>query len=39
MSDPRYPIGPMPIHLSLTPQEREEALGAIRALTLKRFSQ
>ncbi|PNY82136.1 YfiT family bacillithiol transferase [Deinococcus koreensis] len=32
MSDPRYPIGPMPIHLSLSPEERQEALGALRAL-------
>ena len=32
MSDPRYPTGPMPIHLSLTPEERQEALGALRAL-------
>ncbi|GHF49456.1 hypothetical protein HNQ07_002500 [Deinococcus metalli] len=35
MTDPRYPIGPMPIHLSLSPEEREAALGAIRALPVE----
>lgn len=30
--DPRYPLGPMPQPLTLTPQERAEALAALRAL-------
>ena len=32
MTDLRYPLGPMPTPLSLTPQERQDALDAIRAL-------
>ncbi|GBF07486.1 metal-dependent hydrolase [Deinococcus aerius] len=32
MTDPRYPLGPMPQPLALTPGERQEATRAIRAL-------
>ncbi|GMA13900.1 putative metal-dependent hydrolase [Deinococcus metallilatus] len=32
MTDARYPLGPMPQRLALTPQERSEAVQAIRAL-------
>lgn len=32
MTDLRYPLGPMPTPLSLTPQERQDTLDAIRAL-------
>ncbi|GAA5534515.1 YfiT family bacillithiol transferase [Deinococcus aluminii] len=32
MTDARYPLGPMPQRLALTPQERAEAVQAIRAL-------
>ncbi|WP_343216653.1 YfiT family bacillithiol transferase [Deinococcus aestuarii] len=31
-TDPRYPLGPMPQPLTLTPEERAEAVAAIRAL-------
>ncbi|MCP2012913.1 hypothetical protein L1280_000041 [Deinococcus sp. HSC-46F16] len=30
MTDPRFPLGPMPQPLTLTPEERAEAVGAIR---------
>lgn len=32
MTDPRYPLGPMPQPLSLTPGERAGAMSALRAL-------
>lgn len=32
MTDPRYPLGPMPTPLTLTPEERAQAIAAIRAL-------
>lgn len=32
MTDPRYPLGPMPQPLTLTPEERVEATAAIRVL-------
>ncbi|MEW6422175.1 MAG: YfiT family bacillithiol transferase [Deinococcota bacterium] len=32
MTDPRYPLGPMPQPLTLTPGERQEAIRAIGAL-------